>query len=103
MKTRLQYLLEKLAEEACEVSQIALKTSSFGLDEKHPELGVSNKHLLWGELDDLMCLVGMLNVEFDLGYDASAAAMGLKEHKVNHYHRKSAALGLVEPFVKVEQ
>lgn len=102
MKTRLQYLLGKLAEEACEVSQIALKTSDFGLDEIVPGLGVSNKHLLWGELDDLMCLIGMLNAEFDLGYAASDASMGLKEHKVHHYYRKSAALGMAEPLVEVK-
>ncbi len=49
-----QYYLCKIAEEASELAQIALKTQQFGLFEKHPDLTINNLHRLYSELYDLL-------------------------------------------------
>ena len=50
---RLQYLLTKLAEEANEVGQIALKTQQFGVDEGMPGQPFTNAERTHQELNDL--------------------------------------------------
>lgn len=98
MMTRSQLLLLKLAEEAAEVSQIALKAAQFGLGdvwEKVAPLTVSDR--LHAELNDLLGIVSMLNHEFGLGFVADPAQMAAKAGKVNRYYDLSVSMGLVEP------
>ena len=98
MMTRPQLLLLKLAEEAAEVSQIALKAAQFGLDdvwEKVAPLSVRDR--LGGELNDLLGVVAMLNQDAALGFLADPGKMEAKAEKVNRYAALSAALGLLEP------
>jgi len=89
---RLQYLLSKLAEEASEVSQIALKSQQFGLDEVYPKVGISNKERIHEELNDLMAIVGMLNDEFYFSFTNNFGHHLDKEDKVNRYFEVSKNL-----------
>lgn len=100
---RLQLLLLKLGEECNEVAQIASKCSQFGLNEIYSGMtddrradGLSNRHRLHLELNDLNAMVMMLNKEFDLGYSRDIGAVLKKIEKVNLYAGYSADLGLVE-------
>jgi hypothetical protein len=96
MMTRPQLLLLKLAEEAAEVSQIALKAAQFGLDdvwEKVAPLTVRDR--IHGELNDLLGIVAMLNDEAALGFLADPDKVAAKVEKVNRYAALSASLGHV--------
>jgi NTP pyrophosphatase (non-canonical NTP hydrolase) len=93
---RLQYLLTKLAEEAVEVSQIALKTQQFGLEEVCPNLPYTNKQRIYQELDDLNAILTMLAVEFDFYYKINPEAVADKIAKVNKYYGYSKQLKQVE-------
>jgi len=97
MMTRLQYLLGKLAEEAGEAAQMALKCQQFGMDEVQPGREESNKERLHAEMNDFNGLIMMLNHEFNLDYTPSVPAMQRKRDKVNRYYDLSAAMGLTEP------
>lgn len=96
---RLQFLLTKLAEEAAEISQIALKTQQFGLHEKQHKDGPSNRERIIGELNDFNAIIHLLNGEFNLGYHLTDPknhlAMSAKIGKVAHYYEYSKSLGLV--------
>lgn len=92
---RLQLLLCKLAEEAAEVSQVALKAQQFGLSEKHADQNATNSHLIQKELTDLVAVVLMLNDEFEFGFELDEIAMNLKRHRINQYAKRSLALGHV--------
>ena len=55
-----QYILNKIAEEASEVSKAALKAAEFGLDDVYPvESGTTFERLVY-ELNDLLATVEML-------------------------------------------
>lgn len=98
MMTRPQLLLLKLAEEAAEVSQIALKAAQFGLDDVYEKVApLSVRDRLHGELNDLLGVVSMLNQEAGLAFEADPAKMAAKAEKVNRYAALSAALGRLEP------
>lgn len=96
-----QYYLIKIAEEAAEVAQIALKTAHFGLSETQPGRGESNAQRVYAELNDLLAMVHRLgevsNGEFwfDIGQPDSFA-ISTKLDKVAHYLAYSQSLGLVE-------
>lgn len=102
MLTRYQYLLTKLAEEASEVAQIALKTQQFGADEVYPAQSLTNTQRIHQELIDLLAIVGMLNKEFDFKFELNTEKqfqkMINKQEKVNKYYQYSARLGLVEDY-----
>lgn len=91
---RKQYLLCKLAEEASEVAQIALKTQQFGLDEVYEK--DSNRTRCHGELNDLLTVVDMLNDEFDFGFVRDTSSREHKETKMNKYYAYSVSLGEIE-------
>lgn len=96
MMTRKQYLLLKLAEEAAEISQIALKAAQFGLDdvwEKVAPLTVRDR--IHGELDDLCGIYTLLNAEAGLAYVPNEARINAKIEKVNRYYALSVRLGEV--------
>lgn len=92
---RQQYLLTKLAEEASEVAQIALKAQQFGLDYLHPKLLESNAARIRAELTDLLAIVDMLNEECLLSFLVHNDAIATKKEKVNKYYQYSIQLGEV--------
>lgn len=122
---RLQFLLTKLAEESNEVSQMALKTQQFGLEEKYLEF--SNRERLYQEITDFLTIIKMLNDFCDFGYvipepvissgtrangsycssevyssvlelqKKNNNAVSEKIDKVLHYYNYSRQLGMVEP------
>lgn len=109
MLTRYQYLLTKLAEEASEIAQIALKTQQFGADEICPNQPDTdtNTERIHKELSDLLYVVDMLNEEFDFGYSFGLFADepcgdNPKKEKVNKYYQYSARLGFVEDYFNGE-
>lgn len=93
---RQQYLLCKLAEEASEVAQIALKTQQFGFNERHPQLREDNAARIRAELTDLLAIVDMLNTEFDFSFEPYQEAILEKIYKVNKYYQYSVQLGEVK-------
>ena len=56
-KNKVQYLLDKLQEEAAEVIQAVSKIRRFGPHNHHPERTTSNLEELTGELEDLQAIV----------------------------------------------
>lgn len=92
---RLQYLLGKLAEEASEVSQIALKTQQFGLHEVYSEQSFTNSERIHQEINDLMAIIEILNEEFKFGYGIDRGHITNKKIKVNKYYEYSRTLGEV--------
>lgn len=102
MMNRIQLLLGKLAEEALEVGQIALKAQQFGLREVCPGQLLSNKQRVHVELDHLMAQIEMLNDECDFGYNPDRERMQAKKVAVNKYAKLSASLGQVSwPATKI--
>ncbi|RKR46263.1 hypothetical protein [Paraburkholderia sp. BL17N1] len=101
MMTLNQYFLVKIAEEASEIAQIALKTAHFGLSEIQPGRAETNAERVYGELNDLLAMVHRLgevsNGEFwfDIG-SPDHVAIATKLAKVEHYLAYSQSLGLVE-------
>lgn len=93
---RMQFLLVKLAEEAAEISQIALKASQFGLEEKKDGQDLSNRERVHAELNDLMGIVTMLNQETHFDYACCPDAVANKIQRVNIYFNYSASLGMVK-------
>lgn len=91
----LQYYLTKLAEEASEIAQIALKTQQFGLHEKHPALQETNAERVHMELNDLLAVVDVLNEKFDFGFHEDQYAQEQKKLKMLKYKQYSINLGLV--------
>jgi hypothetical protein len=57
---RVQYLLDKLQEEAAEVIQAVSKIRRFGPHNHHPERETTNLQELVGELEDFQAIVWML-------------------------------------------
>lgn len=102
MLTRYQYLLAKLAEEASEVAQIALKTQQFGADEICPNQEYTNTERIHRELLDLIAIIGMLNKEFNFNFalntERQLKNIIAKQEKVDKYYQYSARLGLVEDY-----
>lgn len=94
MMTRYQYLLTKLAEECCEVAQIALKTQQFGANEVLTGQPLTNQQRVHRELHDIMASIAMLN-EVGFDYRPDDAAIARKQSAVEYYLDKSRALGMV--------
>ena len=99
-----QFLLVKIAEEAAEVAQIALKTAQFGSFERMNETTPTNVERLNGELNDLIAVAfyifnhyqevrtkdGLTPLQID------ATLVKNKVEKIRKYYNYSAKLGLVE-------
>lgn len=96
MMSHEQYLLIKLAEEASEVAQIALKTAQFGMLGKNPELAENNQQRIHGELNDLLAIVDGLNNNFNFGFKPNVLAKMAKIQKVYIYMGYSKQLGMVK-------
>lgn len=96
----LQYYLVKVAEEAAEVAQMALKTSQFGADEKMPGQPYTNFERLVQEFTDLTTMVNVLVQKFGLPLEDNEEfqeACLRKLTKVAKYLEYSRQLGLVQP------
>lgn len=94
-----QFYLNKLAEEASEIAQIALKTAQFGaqsFDAAGTELLYDNFKILHKELDDLQAMVEELNSRHELNYVPDRKAITLKKQKVEYYKQFSVKLGYVK-------
>ena len=92
-----QFLLIKLAEEAAELSQIALKTAQFGFDEQSPALDEDNKTRIireWMDLETVMQELERLNHlnRFSVDFDLHQLE---KLSKLAKYKKYSQELGLV--------
>lgn len=94
--THEQFLLMKLAEEASEIAQIALKTAQFGMTEKHPDLPLNNKERIHLELNDLLAVVDELNTWSNFDFKENYAAKINKIEKLNTFLNYSIRLGKVE-------
>lgn len=92
-----QFLLVKLAEEASELAQIALKSAQFGMEEVY--LGqqplLSNAERTHAELNDLLGVVEELNARTAFGFDPDPTAMHKKRMKMAHYENYARSLGEV--------
>src|SRR5579872_1371766 len=102
MMTLQQFYLAKIAEEASEIAQIALKASQFGLTERYPQDPKNNAERLCAELTDLQAMVLRLvdtspagEFWFDIG-SLDHVAIARKLQKVDHYLAYSQSLGMVE-------
>lgn len=96
MMSNLQYLLTKLAEEGTEVGQMALKNQHFGIDECQFSGGESNRERLYGEINDLLGVIRLLNEEEAFGFEPDEGAIIAKMNKIRHYRDYSVSLGLVK-------
>lgn len=92
--TNTQYLLLRLAGEAAEVAQIALKTAEFGLHEVYETR--SNLLRCHDELNDLLGVVQKLNAETEFGFVPSQVALDAKCAKIDKYRDYSYHLGMVQ-------
>ena len=99
MMTNVQYLLGKLAEEAGELAQIAIKVQQFGIEEVFVIKGdsQSNRERIEAELNDVIGVVKMLNIEEDIDIAQDDTAQTAKMNKVNKWRDYAKELGLVEP------
>lgn len=91
-----QYLLTKIAEEASEVAQIALKTQQFGPYEQCPDLPDNNLTRLKKEMVDLA--VRYVNYLDHIGENEDFPEEWVErvEQKADHYYKYSQSLGMVE-------
>jgi len=90
-----QYLLIKLAEEASEVAQIALKTAQFGLHETYPGQPKSNIDRVLAEVTDFLAVLEMLDCQLELRFEADRGELEEKKTKVEKYLAISRELGEV--------
>lgn len=96
MMTNEQYLLIKLAEEASELAQIALKTAQFGAYEQYEKSDKNNIGRVNAEFNDLLGVAALINDECDFKIDADPVEIEKKMNKVNYYRHYSADLGMVD-------
>lgn len=94
--THEQFLLMKLAEEASEIAQIALKTAQFGMTERHPDMALNNKQRIHLELNDLLAVVEELNGLYQFDFRPDHKAKIQKLEKLKKYLGYSIQLGKVE-------
>lgn len=91
-----QYYLTKLAEEASELAQIAVKTSHFGVDSYHPVTLQTNKEALIAEIVDVLATIKVLQ-ELIAGIEPSPEELQelleIKWEKMERYRKLSVQLG----------
>lgn len=92
-----QYLLAKLAEEASEIAQMALKSSYFGLDEVRQGQDLSNRQRLNSEIDDLFTILTFMSMygvyQFEAANEKTAIA---KKAKIDKFWDLATSRGNVE-------
>ena len=93
---RKQYLLSKLAEEANEVAQMALKCQQFGFDDRYPDnTSEKNSERLINELIDLQGIISMLINEKHLVFISKEQKIFRKIKKVNRYYLYAKQCGQI--------
>lgn len=99
MMTNEQYLLGKLAEEAAELAQIAIKAQQFGIEEVFggQETPLSNRERIEAEFNDVIGVIKMLNIEEDIDIAQDTTAQTAKMNKVDKWRDYAKTLGLVVP------
>ena len=80
-----EYLLIKLAEEASEIAQMAIKTAQFGMDEVYQIQDKTNSERLAGEITDLKAVIEMIEDHSGINLNLGREAMDKKKEKVNFY------------------
>jgi len=89
-----QYYLMKLAEEAAELAQVALKCAAFGMDEVHPVTLEKNYDALIKEWNDVnACAILVENMDDRFDYDTDAELLEMKFHKIEKYRKISMGNG----------
>ena len=98
MMTNEQYLLGKLAEEAGELAQIAIKAQQFGIEEVFviKDIRISNRERIKAEFNDVIGIINMLNIEEGIDIAQDDTAQTAKMNKTNKWRKYSKKLGLVE-------
>lgn len=91
-----QHLLLKLAEEASEITHIALKTMQFGYDSVKPDTSEKNIIRLREEINDLLAAIDMLNTSCDFNFKTDLNHISRKKEKVNTFLKQSIDLGYVQ-------
>lgn len=91
-----QFLLLKLAEEASEIAQIALKTAQFGMLETIPGGTETNAERVHSELNDLHGIVSLLNEYTSFNYQVNDYSIEAKRLKIFKYLKYSIDLGKVD-------
>lgn len=100
MMTNEQYLLGKLAEEAAELAQIAIKAQQFGLEKvfggESNTAGQTNLERIEDEFNDVVGIIMMLNDVTDIEIDANIEKVEAKIEKVKKWRQHAVELGKVE-------
>lgn len=96
MMTTEQFLLCKLAEEAAEIAQMALKCQQYGLEEVMVGQPLTNSERLHGELNDMFASIRMLNDECEFEFESDYTAIQAKIKKVQKYAEYSRSLNKIE-------
>ena len=91
-----QYLLTKLAEEASEISQIALKAQQFGMSEVMAGQPLTNAERIYAELNDLVAILEMLDCNSPFRFVPSSEAIAQKKSKVLKYAKYTHELGILD-------
>lgn len=102
MMTNEQYLLGKLAEEAAELAQIAIKAQQFGLEEVfggegNPD-GLSNRDRIENEFNDVVGVVHLLNRQSNADITPDVKKTTAKIEKVLKWREYAVSLGLVQKY-----
>lgn len=97
MMNRLQFLLNKLAEECSELAQDALKTQQYGLDDRKGGVGPSNGERLNAEYNDVLGVAKMLNDEFGNFLVRDPELIQRKIDRINQFLPIAVNAGMVEP------
>jgi hypothetical protein len=90
-----QYYLMKLAEEAAELAQVALKCAAFGMDEVHPNTLEKNYEALikeWNDVNACAILVETMDNRFE--WDCNSDLLDMKFHKIEKYRKISVGNGM---------
>ena len=90
-----QYLLIKLAEEASELAQIALKTAQFGLYSTCQTTNETNIQRVTAEYNDVIAIAEMINTEIYDNLERDTYLVDAKRQKVMKYLEYSKEAGCV--------
>lgn len=103
---RVEYALNLVTEEACEVGQAAAKIARFGFDSPDPDTGVLNREALVKEINDLQGALSVLQHAMELSGAGklvdlnNPAAIQAKIDKIATYSHFSRSSGtLTEPLM----
>lgn len=96
MLNNTQYLLSKLAEEAAELAQIAMKAQQFGLDSTHPTTGYTNLQLIELEFNDILGVLRLMEEEGIGEVNPNPLLIRAKTDKILRYRNHLASQGIID-------